>query len=132
MKTVEKQLIVKKSRPGLGQGLFVAAPLRAGDFVAEYAGPRVPTPLADTLTSRYLFEIDPEWTIDGSVHYNTARFINHSCEPNCEATLKGGRILIYAARDIEKGEELSIDYGEEYFNEFIKSSGCKCGARMHH
>ncbi|MDO8514207.1 MAG: SET domain-containing protein-lysine N-methyltransferase [bacterium] len=126
MKTIEKQLIVKKSRPGLGQGLFAAVPMVAGDFVAEYAGPRIPTSLADTLKNRYLFEVDDTWTIDGSSPNNVARHINHSCVPNCEAKLQNGSVFVYAARDIERGEELTMDYGSEYFDEFIRPQGCKC------
>jgi uncharacterized protein len=117
---------VRKARPGMGYGLFATSALRKGDFIIEYEGRRIPTPEADSSKSRYLFEVDREWTIDGSVRSNIARYVNHSCKPNCEADLRDGRILIYASRDIEKGEELSIDYGEEYFDEFIKEEGCKC------
>lgn len=117
---------VRKSRPGLGHGLFATAALKKGDFVLEYTGRRIPTRKADSLSSRYLFEIDGRWTIDGSSRSNIARYINHSCEPNCEGDLREARILIYAARDIARGEELTIDYGEEYFAEFIRPVGCKC------
>ncbi|KKW19866.1 MAG: hypothetical protein UY63_C0005G0049 [Parcubacteria group bacterium GW2011_GWA2_51_10] len=122
----QARFAIQKSRPGLGHGLFATANLSKGDFVLEYTGKKIPTKLADEITSRYLFEIDRKWTVDGSVQSNLARYINHSCEPNCECVLEGGRILIYASRDIEKGEELSFDYGEEYFDEYIKPMGCKC------
>ena len=117
---------VRKSRPGVGQGLFATDILNKGDFILEYAGKKIPTRVADSLSSRYLFEIDRKWTIDGSKRSNIARYINHSCEPNCEGELHGGRILIYATRNIVRGEELTINYGEEYFNEFIRPIGCKC------
>ena len=128
MKTriLHARFAIRKSRPGLGHGLFATAPLKSGDFVLEYTGRKIPTPRADTLPTRYLFEIDRRWTIDGSSRSNIARYINHSCSPNCEGDIRGGRILIYAARDIKKGEEFTIDYGEEYFDEFIKPVGCKC------
>lgn len=125
---LQAKYAVRKSRPGLGQGLFATSGISRGDFVLEYVGKRIPTSLADTLKSRYLFEIDRKWTVDGSVRSNIARYINHSCAPNCEAELREGRILIYAARQIAKGEELTIDYGEEYFDEFIRPVGCKCEA----
>lgn len=112
--------------PGLGHGLFATSTLRKGDFILEYKGRRISTPQADESDSRYLFEIDKDWTIDGSLRTNIARYVNHSCKPNCEADIRDDRILIYASRDIAKGEELSIDYGEEYFDEFIKPVGCKC------
>ena len=125
-KILQARFAIRKSRPGLGQGLFATASLRKGDFVLEYAGKRIPTRRADSMSSRYLFEIDRKWTVDGSKRSNIARYINHSCEPNCEGAIRGGRGLIYSTRAIEKGEELTINYGEEYFNEFIKPIGCKC------
>ncbi len=115
----------------MGQGLFAECDLKNGEFILEYTGKKIPTPLADTMTSRYLFEIDEKWTIDGSPRSNTARYINHSCDPNTEAEIKNGRILIYAVRNIKKGEEITIDYDTEYFDEFIRPFGCKCGAAEH-
>jgi SET domain-containing protein len=123
---LQAKFAVRKSCPGLGHGLFATAMLRRGDFVLEYSGRRIPTTFADTLKSRYLFEIDRRWTIDGSSRANIARYINHSCAPNCEGDVRDGRVLIYAGRDIKKGEELTINYGEEYFDEFIRPTGCKC------
>ena len=117
---------IRKSRPGLGHGLFATQAISKGDFVIEYTGTKIPTKVADALPTRYLFEIDRNWTIDGSVRSNIARYINHACVPNCEADIHDSHILICAARDIEKGEELTFDYGEEYFEEFIKPVGCKC------
>lgn len=100
--------------------------MNAGEFVVEYTGRHIPTSYADTLKTRYLFELDDEWTIEGSAKDNLARYINHSCSPNCEAEIRDGRILIYTARTIAAGEELTIDYGDEYFEEFIRPVGCKC------
>lgn len=114
----------------MGHGLFASAAIATGDFILEYSGEKIPTPYADTLDSRYLFEIDSRWTIDGATLSNIARYINHSCEPNCEAEIRDGHILIFAARDIRQGEEISIDYGEEYFDEFIRPIGCKCARCM--
>ncbi len=98
----------------------------AGDFVLEYTGERIPTGTAEDAGSRYLFVLDDDWTIDGPVPGNTAGFINHACEPNCEAVIEDGRIMLYAVRDIGSGEELTIDYGPEYFERFIAPVGCKC------
>lgn len=125
---LQSRFAVRRSRPGLGHGLFATAPIAAGDFILEYTGTRIPTKVADTLPSRYLFEIDRDWTIDGSSRANIARYINHSCEPNCEADIHDGAILIHAVRDIAPGEEITINYGEEYFDEFIRPVGCKCNA----
>jgi SET domain-containing protein len=114
----------------MGHGLFATESFKLGEFVIEYTGRKITAELADKLETRYLFEINKYWTIDGSVRTNIARYVNHSCNPNCEADIKKGRILFTAIRDIEKGEELTIDYGEEYFDEFIKPHGCKCPACM--
>lgn len=126
METVATPVVVKKSRSGTGQGLFATGTFKKGDFIAEYTGTKIPTSLADTSKSRYLFEIDSDWTIDGSPRSNIARYINHSCEPNTEAEIENGRILIHVVRSIKKGEELTIDYDTEYFDEFIRPVGCKC------
>jgi hypothetical protein len=111
---------------GRGMGLFARQAFKSGEFVAEYTGRKITTKEADELTTKYLFEIDDDWTIDGSPRSNIARYINHSCDPNCESDIVDGKILISAIRDIETGEELTFDYGEEYFDEFIKPAGCKC------
>ena len=93
---MRSHLFVGRSRPGLGHGLFARVPIREGDFIAEYTGVRIPTRYADTLQTRYLFELDNVWTIDGSDRRNIARYINHSCEPNAEASIIVGHILIRA------------------------------------
>ncbi|MBI5470250.1 SET domain-containing protein [Candidatus Kaiserbacteria bacterium] len=103
---------IARSGPGKGLGLFARTDIRAGSFVVEYTGNRIPTKEADALPTRYLFEIDKKWTIDGSPRSNIARYINHACEPNCEADVQGSRIMISALRDIEAGEELTFDYCE--------------------
>lgn len=131
METVAAPVVVRKSRSGTGQGLFAAVSIKKGDFILEYTGTKIPTVLADISKSRYLFEIDSEWTIDGSPRSNIARYINHSCEPNAEAEIHDGKILISAVRDIEGGEEVTIDYDTEYFDEFIRPVGCKCSATQH-
>lgn len=123
---IDARFKIKKAGPGLGLGLFATVPFKKGQFVIEYTGKKIPTKVADELSTRYLFEIDDDWTIDGSPRSNTARYINHSCDPNCESEIVGDRIHINAIKNIKPGEELSFDYGEEYFDEFIKPVGCKC------
>jgi len=122
----KERFLVRRSRPGLGHGLFAAAPIRKGEFILEYTGKRIATSYADTLKTRYLFEVNRSWTIDGSPRSNTARYINHSCTPNAECELDDGKVFIYATRDIMPGEEITMDYGKEYFDEFIRPEGCKC------
>ena len=122
----DSRVKIKSAGKGLGMGLFATQAINAGERIAEYVGIRLTTAEANELTTRYLFEIDEHWTIDGSPRYNTARYINHSCEPNCEAEIDDGHVYIYATQPIEAGEQFTIDYGEEYFNEFIRPDGCRC------
>ena len=74
----------------------------------------------------YIFTLDKKWDIDGDVPWTDARLINHSCEPNCEAWIEGDQIFIYSLRDIEKGEELTFDYGFDI--ECYVDHPCLCGS----
>jgi SET domain-containing protein len=129
--TIDGRFFIRDAGNGTGWGLFAAQPIAQDDFILEYTGEKIPTSRADESNSRYLFEIDDEWTLDGPPPSNTAGYINHACVPNVEAYVEDGKIMIYALRDIEPGEELLIDYGEEYFDEFIRPVGCRCGALKH-
>ncbi|MDZ4227342.1 MAG: SET domain-containing protein [Patescibacteria group bacterium] len=134
--TETRRFEVRKGRPGTGKGLFARVPIRKGEFILEYTGKKIPTKIADEMSSRYLFEIDKKWTVNGPVPKNTAGYINHACNPNVEAIIEesdddADRIMIYAERGIAAGEELTIDYGQEYFDEFIKPVGCKCNSKKH-
>jgi hypothetical protein len=117
-------LRVGKSTTGLG--LFAVRDIEPGMYV-EYTGTLMPTAEANKLrAARYLFEVNGAWTIQGHGRDNLARYINHSCAPNCESVQDGKRIFIKALRRIQAGTELTYDYGEEYTDEFIKPHGCKC------
>lgn len=120
----ERDLVVRKSKAGLG--LFTNAPIERGGFVIEYVGTMLTQEEANKKGGKYLFEISSRRTVDGSARSNRARYINHSCKPNCEVEIKKGRILIFAKRAIKAGEELSYDYGKEYVDEHIKPFGCRC------
>ena len=74
----------------------------------------------------YIFTLNEQWDIDGNVPWNTARLINHSCEPNCEAWIIGRRVYIYSLRDIKEGEELTFDYGFDI--ECYEDHPCRCGS----
>lgn len=119
-----KHLKVKKSKTGLG--LFAVKTFQKGDFIVEYTGERISSEEADRRGGKYLFEVDRHITIDGKGRENTARYINHSCRPNCEAENDEGQIYIYSTQKIKKGEEIFYDYGKEYFDDFIKPIGCRC------
>ena len=129
--THDSRFAIKKSLPGVGKGLFAVESIKKGERVLEYTGEKIPTKEANESDSRYLFEVDKNWTVDGPVPANLAGYVNHSCEPNTEATIEDGRIFYYATRNIRSGEELTVDYGEEYFKEFIEPMGCKCDGCVH-
>ncbi len=74
----------------------------------------------------YIFTLSKNYDIDGNVPWNTARLINHSCSPNCEAWIIGRKIFIYSLRDIQPGEELAFDYGFDV--ECYEDHPCRCGA----
>lgn len=116
--------VVKRSSTGLG--LFAMRSFKRGDRIIEYVGRTVTPEEEYTSRSKYLFEVSDRKTIDGAIRSNTARYINHSCHPNCEPEIKRGRVYINATRNIKEGDEFSYDYGEEYVNEHIKPRGCRC------
>ena len=95
-----------------------------------YRGRRIRNAEADRLEargSRYMFEINTRWTIDGSRRWNVARYVNHSCRPNAEAVERRGPIIVYVARRrIKPDEEITVDYGKDYFAAFIGKSRCAC------
>ncbi len=74
------------------------------------------------------FNLNKKYDLDGDYKFNTARLINHSCNPNCEVTGKGLKLWIYSIRDIKKGEELTYDYGFSYDKDY-KQFPCKCGEK---
>ncbi len=122
--------IVRVGRAATGLGLFAARPIAKKAYIATYRGKRIPTVEAHRREQRggakYMFEIDRRWSIDGSSRRNLGRYINHACQPNAEALLRGGRIVFVALRAIAPGEEITLDYGEDYFELFIRPVGCRC------
>ena len=120
------RLKVKRAFKGAGFGLFAQEDIPKGEFVIEYFGREISNEEQYTSKSKYLFEINSKKTIDGTIRQNIARYINHSCRPNCEVEIKKGKILIFSKRKIKANEELAYDYGKEYWNEHIKPLGCKC------
>lgn len=117
-------LLVKRSSAGLG--LYAGEAIAKDSCVIEYVGKEISEAEQYTNKSRYLFEINSKKTIDGRARSNTARYINHSCRPNCEPIIHKNRVFIFAIKNIKPGEELVYDYGKEYFNEYMKPHGCRC------
>jgi uncharacterized protein len=119
-------------RSATGLGLFATTPIQRSAHIVTYRGRRIPTADAQARERRhgakYMFEVNRRWTIDGSSRRNLGRYINHSCRPNAAAVLRKGRIVFIALRRIAPGEEITLDYGREYFDLFIKASSCRCAA----
>jgi SET domain-containing protein len=113
-----------------GLGLFATKTFARGGYIVTYRGRRIPTDEAHARESRfgakYMFEINNQWAIDGSSRKNLARYTNHSCNANAKAILRKGQIVLVALRSIAMGEEITFDYGKDYFDLFIKDSGCRC------
>ncbi len=124
MSNGKRGFAVKRTATGLG--LFTLQSIREGRRIIEYTGRLITGPEADHLGGRYLFGLSAGLTIDGSARANMARYINHSCDPNSEALYCGRLIWIYAKRDLDAGMAVTLDYGEEYFDTFIKPRGCRC------
>jgi hypothetical protein len=111
-------------------GCYTSTPIKAGDYIVEYTGPRITIDEANDRYERcertYLFGLDcGTHVIDGN---GIAAFINHSCDPNCEADEHYGQVWIIASRDIAAGEELTYDYNL-YDGEPEDESRCLCGAK---
>jgi SET domain-containing protein len=108
---------VRRSRVH-GRGAFAARRIRKGTRIVEYLGERVSHEEADRRyedhgsrdSHTFLFIVDARTVIDAGVGGNEARFINHSCNPNCETVMEGKRVFIEAVRAIQPGEELNYDY----------------------
>jgi len=115
---------IKRSNTGLG--VFALKPIPKGKRIIEYTGPLISNEVVEVSRGKYFFGVNTKWSIDGSPRNNIARYINHSCKPNCEALLSGRRVWIWSKKNIRIGEEITYDYGKEYFEDVIKPMGCKC------
>ena len=113
-----------------GQGLFAEQDMRQGTKIIRYIGEKITHEESDRRLAAgnvYIFGLDERFAIDGSTDKNTARFINHSCEPNCHTEQSGNTIWIVAIRDIAAGEELTYNYEYEIDDE--PAEPCHCGAK---
>jgi len=124
MKNKHGKFAVKRTASGLG--LIALKPIRADKKIVEYIGTIISQEEANKSRGKYLFELDDERVIDGHSRSNIARYINHSCEPNAQGFTTGKRIWIWSLREIKAGEEITIDYGEQYIKTHIER--CKCEA----
>ena len=124
-----------------GRGVFALRRIPKGTRIIEYKGKLITDKEADRRYSRMhehsphtmLFSLEGGWVIDATRRGNSARWINHSCAPNCEIEEEGQRIFIEARRDIRLGDELTYDYnlqiGEKHTKTAKREHACFCGAR---
>ncbi len=148
-KKSDKKSIAKKAAPLYtvkhsklhGNGVFAARKIEEDTKIIEYTGKRTSWKVAekcdpanpDEPFHTFLFDLgDGRFVIDAAVGGNDARWINHGCAPNCEATEEEGRIFIRALRDIKRGEELLYDYSlileDRHTVQMKRNYACRCGA----
>jgi len=133
-------VVVRRSKIQ-GRGVYASRDIAEGDRIIEYTGLLITNEEADAQCDdegmrrhhTFLFGVDDKLTVDGANGGNEARFINHSCEPNCESVIEGRRVFIDALRDIRAGEEIAYDYwyttDRGYTLEDLRRIyPCRCGA----
>lgn len=133
---------VKKSKVH-GTGVFATSDIPKNKKIIEYIGDKVTKSEGDRRSAErikkylnkknegsvYIFELNKKYDIDGSPKYNKARYINHSCSPNCEVDILNNQIWIISIKKIKKGEELNYDYGYPFDKDDYKDHKCKCGSK---
>ncbi len=138
--TISPYIVVRKSRIH-GTGVFAKTDIPSGTRIIEYIGDRITKKESDRRYQAaweraengngkkgivYIFTLNKRHDIDGDVSWNTAKYINHSCDPNSETDIIRGRIWIIAIKDIRKGDEISYNYGYDF--ESWADHPCKCGS----
>lgn len=133
--------VVVHNSPIHGKGVFATRKIPEGSRIIEYKGEIITAREADRRENlkdpdnfhTFFFSLESGKIIDGGRIGNKARWINHSCEPNCEAREEEGRVFIYALRDIEEGEELNYDYAlvldVRHTPAIKKAYECRCGTK---
>lgn len=133
---------VKKSKIH-GAGVFASANIPKHKKIIQYIGDKVTKSEGDKRSAErikkylkkenegsvYIFELNKKYDIDGSPLFNKARYINHSCNPNCEVEIINNEIWIKSLKNIKKNTELNYDYGYPFDKDDFKDHVCKCGAK---
>lgn len=139
-KAVRKRVAVRRS-PIHGRGVFATRAIRKGARIIEYTGERISWKAAQKLPAQdpenphhtFFFSLDDGDVINAAVGGNEARWINHSCAPNCKTDEIKGRVYVFAKRNLKAGEELAYDYRLEPADRRTKKLealfGCACGSR---
>ncbi len=135
------QYVLLKESKVHNKGLFAKVNISKGTRVIEYVGNKTTKAKAEKIANRdidenkndsskgavYLFILNKKYDIDGNVPWNLAKWINHSCDPNCSVEIIKGHIWIVADKEIKKGEEITYNYGYE-FDEDTEKHICKCNS----
>ena len=127
------KLYKQKSSNIDNRGLFASKNIKKGTKIIYYTGKIITkkqtenNPKFDNDKAIYLFNLNNRYDLDGDFAYNTARLINHSCDPNCETDIIRGKIWINAIKNIKQGEELTYDYG--YDMDSYEDHPCRCGSK---
>jgi|TARA_B100001093_G_C26187569_1_gene742533 SET domain-containing protein len=130
---MKKLYKIKKSKID-NRGLYAATNIKKDAKIIEYKGKIITVketevnPKFDNDKAIYLFNLNKRYDLDGDFKYNTARLINHSCDPNCEVDGVGLKLWIYSIKDIKKNDELTYDYGFSFDKDY-KDFPCRCGAK---
>ena len=134
--------LVKKSKVH-GSGVFATKNIPKGKKIIQYIGDKITKSEGDRRSelrikkylnskktgSVYIFELNKKYDIDGSPLYNKARYINHSCDPNCEVDIIDNQIWISSTKKIKSGEELTYDYGYTFDREDYRDHPCRCASK---
>ena len=116
------------------KGLYASKDIKKGTKIINYVGKIITkketdtNPKFDNEKAIYLYNLNSKYDLDGDFKYNTARLINHSCDPNCEVDGKGLKLWISAIKDIKKGDELTYDYGFSFDKDY-RQFPCKCASK---
>ena len=134
------KIIIKRSKIH-ATGVYAGEDIKKGQKIIEYIGEKITKKESDRRSDEilkkhkenpengavYIFTLNKKYDIDGSPDYNKAKYINHSCSPNCETDILKGHIWIMAEKDIKKGEELTYNYG--YDLDDWEEHPCNCGSK---
>tara|TARA_A100000164_G_C21457651_1_gene563038 strand:- start:89 stop:568 length:480 start_codon:yes stop_codon:yes gene_type:complete len=126
-----------------GIGIVASEDIKKNTKIIQYVGEKVTKKEGDKRSadrikkyinsknegSVYIFELNKRYDIDGSPKYNKARYINHSCNPNCEVCIINNKIWIKSIKNIKKGSELFYDYGYAFDEDDFSDHICKCGSK---
>ena len=133
---------VRKSKVH-GYGVFAKKDIKKNTNIIEYIGEKILKSEGNIRSAKrisqylgsnetgsvYIFELNKKYDIDGSVLYNKARYINHSCDPNCEVDIINNEIWISSIKKIKSGQELTYDYGYVFDKDDYKDHICKCNLK---